>query len=115
MGGLAAGVRVADAASYYQALSLQKLGEPEKAKAIFQHLLASETKSSAGSAAPDATTNSGASLTQRMQAADSHFLAGLGYLGLNDTAAAKQQFQVALASCPDHLAAKVALTEIQSP
>ncbi len=38
VGGGAAGAHVAQAASYYQALALEKLGEGDRAKAIFQRL-----------------------------------------------------------------------------
>jgi hypothetical protein len=44
-------------------------------------------------------------------AADGHYLAGLGELGLNDREKALQQFKLALAAAPDHLAAKAAMVE----
>jgi len=42
---LGAGVRVAQANSYYQAMSLLKLGETDRAKAMFQQLIDSGTES----------------------------------------------------------------------
>ena len=45
IGGLAAGVRVEQAAPYYQALALEKLGQAERAKAIFAQLIDTGSKS----------------------------------------------------------------------
>ena len=45
IGGLAAGVRVEQAAPFYQALALEKLGQPERAKAIFAQLIDAGSKS----------------------------------------------------------------------
>jgi tetratricopeptide (TPR) repeat protein len=109
LGGLAAGVRVPDAALYYQALALQKLGESEKANGIFQQLIASESKISAAAGPSDGASNPEAALAQHLQMADAYFLAGLGYLGINDKAAAQQRFNRALILCPDYLAAHVML------
>ena len=47
IGGLAAGVRVEQAALYYQALALEKLGQDDRAKAIFAQLVEQATKRSA--------------------------------------------------------------------
>ena len=44
IGGLAAGVRVEQAAPYYQALALEKLGQDDRAKAIFAQLIATGNK-----------------------------------------------------------------------
>jgi tetratricopeptide (TPR) repeat protein len=90
MGGLAPGVRVAQAAVYYQALALRKLGETDRADAIFKRLI-----------------DAGHSLTDTDATADAHFLIGLGELGLNNPSAAKAEFALALQASPDHLAAKM--------
>jgi hypothetical protein len=44
------------------------------------------------------------------QLADTHYIAGLGQLGLDNRDQARQQFLLALKACPDHYAAKTALT-----
>jgi tetratricopeptide (TPR) repeat protein len=111
MGGLAAGVSVNQAAPYYQALALEKLGQPDKARAIYHQLLMAATKSLGGDAGLDSPVKSGAALADRTTAADSHYLAGLGELGLNDHDKAIQQFKLALAAAPDHLAAKAAMMD----
>jgi tetratricopeptide (TPR) repeat protein len=86
---IAAGTRVLEAVPYYQALSLQKLGRDDDARRIFEKL------AQAG-----------------QQTADSHYLAGLGNLGLNQPDKAKQELNLALQGSPDHLGAKVALESI---
>ena len=48
-------------------------------------------------------------LAQRIQAADAHYLIGLGQLGLNAKDKARQEFSLALQASPDHWAAKTAL------
>ena len=108
--GLGAGVRVVDSASYYQALAYEKLGQHEKAKALYAQLAARDVQPPS-SAAPMQMTDPSTAAAQRIHAADIHYLAGLGELGLGDTEKAKQEFTLALQASPDHLAAKVALEE----
>jgi tetratricopeptide (TPR) repeat protein len=105
MGGIAAGVRVAQAAVYYQASALQKLGEADRARALFQQLVDTGTPTLAN---PTPTSGS-VPPTQRAQVADAHYLTGLGQLGLNKKDKAKQEFSLALQASPDHWAAKTAL------
>ena len=111
MGGMAAGVRVAQAGVYYQALALQKLGEADRAKALFQQLIDTgmQTLAKAGNPLP---TDGNVSLVQRIEAADAHYLTGLGQLGLNEKDKARQEFSLALQASPDHWAAKTALARI---
>jgi len=60
---------------------------------------------------PNSSASIGTSASsQRAQIADAHYLDGLGQLGLNDRDKASQEFSLALAASPDHLAAKLALT-----
>ena len=80
IGGLAAGVRVEQAAPYYQALALEKLGQDDRAKAIFVQIIATGSKSLAS--APEIKGPAVATPAQRAQAADAHYLIGLGQLGL---------------------------------
>lgn len=70
--------------SYYRALALQKLGEKEKANELFQGLVRSGT----------------------------HYLMGLGYLGLGDRARAKAELTRTLQAIPDHLGAKTQLSRL---
>lgn len=101
MGGLAAGVRVEQAAPYYQALALDKLGQSDRARAIFTQLVAVGNQ---------ALTNAPAA--QRTQIADAHYIAGLGQLGLHNQDQARQEFSLALKASPDHYAATRALNAL---
>jgi tetratricopeptide (TPR) repeat protein len=107
MGGMAAGVRVAQAGVCYQALALQKLGEADRARALFQQLV--DTGTGTLAKVPNSTAGSDVPLAQRIQAADAHYLIGLGQLGLNEKDKARQEFSLALQASPDHWAAKTAL------
>jgi tetratricopeptide (TPR) repeat protein len=112
IGGLAAGVRVEQAALYYQAMALMKLGQADRARAIFEQLISIGLTALAK--APDSETpiQPYAAESERAQAADAHYLAGLGQLGLNNRDQARQQFSLALKASPDHYAAVRALTEM---
>jgi tetratricopeptide (TPR) repeat protein len=105
MGGQAAGGHIEQAALYYQALALEKLGQTERAKAIYQQLVDAGAK--APSSAPDKESQS-----ERVQNADVHYLAGLGELGLNRRDLARREFSLALEAVPDHYAAMRALAEM---
>jgi tetratricopeptide (TPR) repeat protein len=105
---LGAGVRVAQASSYYQAMSLLKLGETDRAKAMFQQLIDSGTRALTGAPEIQASAPS----TQRVTVADAHYIIGLGQLGLSDKQKANQEFALALKASPDHLAAKATLAGI---
>ena len=105
MGGQAAGGHIEQAALYYQALALEKLGQAERAKAIYQQLV------DAGAKALGNTPDKAAS-GQHAQAADAHYLAGLGELGLNRREQARREFSLALEAVPDHYAAMRALAEM---
>jgi len=111
VGGLAAGVRVEQAAPYYQALALEKLGQDDRAKAIFAQLV--DTGSKALGSAPEmkAPGQSVATAAQRAQVADAHYIVGLGQLGLNNQDKARQEFSLALEASPDHYAAMRALND----
>jgi tetratricopeptide (TPR) repeat protein len=101
MGGLAAGVHVEQAAKYYQALALEKLGQTDRAKSIYTELVDTGGKA-LGSATP----------AQRTQVADAHYVEGLGELGLNHRDQARQEFSLALKARPDHYAAMRALNDM---
>jgi tetratricopeptide (TPR) repeat protein len=110
IGGLAAGVRVEQDTLYYQALALQKLGQPDIAAAIYTRLV--DVGSRMLAAAPQTSIQSGATPTQRTQFADAHYLVGLGDLGLSHRDQARQEFALAAKSSPDHYAATRALRDM---
>jgi tetratricopeptide (TPR) repeat protein len=109
MGGLSAGVRVEQATLYYQALALERLGQSDRAKAIFTQLIDTADKAIAGSADMKTPIQANAPATQRAQIADAHYIAGLGQLGLHNQDQARQEFLLALKASPDHYAATRAL------
>ena len=84
IGGLAAGVRVEQAEPYYQALALEKLGQDDRAKAIFAQLIATGSKSLDSETGMKGPAQAVATPAQRSQVADAHYLVGLGQLGLNN-------------------------------
>jgi tetratricopeptide (TPR) repeat protein len=108
-GGLAAGVRVDQAAPYYQALALEKLGLDDRAKAIFAQLIATGDKALGSAPATKPAGQYVATPVQRAEVADAHYLVGLGQLGLNHSDQARQEFTLALEASPDHYAAMRAL------
>jgi len=104
--------RYADSQQYYQALALQKLGQADKATPIFQALVDSATQSLKERSEIDFFSSFGEQQSQRLRLAQSHYMAGLGYLGLGDKQKAKQEIAEALKISPDHLAAKQALAAV---
>ena len=104
IGGLSAGVRVQQAELYYHALALEKLGQSDRARAIFTQLVDAANKELGSS-----PIKSNASAPQRSQVADAHYIAGLGQLGLQNKDQARQEFSLALKASPDHYAATKAL------
>jgi tetratricopeptide (TPR) repeat protein len=112
IGGLAAGVRVEQAAFYYEAMALTQLGQADRAKTIFAQLVDAGAKALAKAPNPETPSQPYATAGERAQAADAHYLAGLGQLGLNNRDQAHQEFSLALKASPDHYAAMRALTEM---
>jgi tetratricopeptide (TPR) repeat protein len=112
IGGLAAGIREEQAAPYYQALAMEKLGQQDRAKAIFNQLIDAGSKSLGSAPAVNSTV---ATPAQRAQVADAHYLIGLGQLGLNNQDKARQEFSLALEASPDHYAAMQALNSNKTP
>jgi tetratricopeptide (TPR) repeat protein len=98
----------ARAASYFQALAFQKLGQSDKAGPIFNELVKAGT--AAPSSADDETVPVSRQQPANSRVATAHYLAGLGYAGLGDKEKARAEFNAALAAQPDHLGAKIALT-----
>ncbi len=88
---------------------MQKLGQNEKATAIFQALVDSAAQSLKERSEIDFFASFGEQQSQRSRLAQNHYQAGLGYLGLGEKQKAKQEMADALKVSPDHLAAKQAL------
>ena len=105
-------MRVEQAALYYQAMALMNLGQEDRARKIFELLIA--TGVNALGTAPDmeASSHSNIPAVQRAQVADAHFLAGLGQLGLDKRDEAREEFLLALKASPDHYAAMKALSDM---
>jgi tetratricopeptide (TPR) repeat protein len=93
----AAGAEARHLQTYYQALSLRKLGENDKAAKLMRALV------------DEAHQRMTQKTAQRPMLANAHYAAGLGYLGLDDKAKAKEELTKALAVSPDHIGAKAAL------
>jgi tetratricopeptide (TPR) repeat protein len=89
---------------YYQGLALQKLGKAEDAKAIFRGLVAAGQQALAPQKAV-----SGPEMSPRTRRALAHYVAGLGYLGLNEQNQAKAELSQAVETDPGLAEARVAL------
>jgi tetratricopeptide (TPR) repeat protein len=101
---------------YYQALALRKLDQNDRAQAIFADLVTAGTNAlkDESSAGADFFSSFGERQSRRSRTAMAHYVAGLGYLGQNDIAKARQEFTQALQASPDHLGAKTALMSFAS-
>jgi tetratricopeptide (TPR) repeat protein len=108
-GGNALGAR---ASRYFQALAFQKLGQNDKAEAVFHELVDAGT-AALRPADDDSTISSRQPANSR--AATAHYITGLGCAGLGEKENARKEFAAALASSPDHLGAKIALEQLNVP
>jgi tetratricopeptide (TPR) repeat protein len=97
---------------YYKGLSLQKLGENEKARELFRGLVQSG-QTALQHPAPIAGGSTRGQDPQRIPDANAHYIAGLGFLGLQDQAAAKIELREAAELSPDLLGARTALASLQ--
>jgi tetratricopeptide (TPR) repeat protein len=98
---------------YYQALSLAKLGKKENVEEMFRDLVNSANEQlERTSSQIDFFAKFGEQQSQRSRLADAHYMAGLGYMGLNEKDKARQEFNQALESGPDHLGAKTMLAQL---
>jgi tetratricopeptide (TPR) repeat protein len=105
-----------NAQMYYRALAIQKLGENEKAAAMFSELIKTGEKTLQEEKDIDFFTSFGESTeggAQRDRLAHAHYIAGLGYLGLGEKEKAIQQLTQALEARPDHLGAKTVLAGLR--
>jgi len=100
----------ARASRYFQALAFQKLGQNDKAEAIFRELVDAGTAALQPSG--DDTPSFGPPQPANLRIANAHYIAGLGYAGLGEKEKARAEFSAALASSPDHLGANIALGQL---
>jgi len=109
--GMTAGDLMRDAQPYYQALALQKLGQAGEAKTLFAGLV------EAGKAALNGRSEQpgprGTVPSSRARFAGAHYLAGPGYLGLDDRAQAKIELSQAVQISPDLAAARLVLAALR--
>jgi tetratricopeptide (TPR) repeat protein len=105
-------VREEQAAPYYQALALEKLGQDDRAKAIFTQLIVTGSKSLGSAPTMNPLGQSVVTAAQRAQLSDAHYILGLGQLGLNNRDQARQEFALALKASPDHYATIRALSDM---
>jgi tetratricopeptide (TPR) repeat protein len=99
--------------TYYQALCLQKLGQADQAKALFQSLVDSGQRAlQQQPAAAGGRAAAGRQQSPRVRLANAHYLTGLGYLGLNDLAKAKAELIEAVQAYPDLVGARAALASL---
>lgn len=89
---------------YYQGLALQRLGKTEEAKANFQSLVVAGQQALG---AQKGVTAPG--MSPRTRQAMAHYVAGLGYLGLNEQNQAKVELSQAVETDPGLVEARVAL------
>jgi len=106
-------VTASESQSYYQALCLLKLGQADKAKAMFQSLVKSGEKALTQPESKAAGRGRGPSQSPRLRAANAHYTIGLGYLGLGDAAKAKTELAQAVETSPDLLGARRALASLK--
>lgn len=104
---------MAGSQSYFQGLCLQKLGQGEKAAALFQGLVDSGNSMLSQPPAAGGGRGFGRPESARARTANAHYLMGLGYLGLNDREKAKAELGAALQSSPDLLGARTALASVR--
>jgi Tfp pilus assembly protein PilF len=90
---------------------LEKLGQADRAKAIFAELVDNGGKALGGGAEAKTPIPPVASPAQRARVADAHYLVGLGQLGMNHQEQARQEFSLALEASPDHYAAMRVLND----
>ena len=102
------------AQAYYQGLAFQKLGQTEKAQALFQGLVQAGQNELKQPAPPSGGRGGrpGRAVSPRVRTANAHYLTGLGYLGLKDQAQAKAELSQAVQISPDLLGARTALASL---
>ena len=96
---------------------MQKLGQADKAKALFQGLVDSGqrglTREDSADAGRGGRGGRGGTPSPRLRSANAHYSMGLGYLGLGDAAKAKTELLQAVETSPDLLGARTALAGLK--
>ena len=82
---------------YYQALSLGKLGQPARAKALFASLASAAAKAETRPAGQEFFAKFGERQSPRARLAMAHYVGGLAAQGAGDNVKAKAEFQKAVA------------------
>jgi tetratricopeptide (TPR) repeat protein len=103
------GVDSGAALLYYRALSLAKLGEAARARTLFQSLVDTAAAAMKRAQGTEFFAKFGERQSPRVRASMAHYVAGLGWLGLNDKAKAQTEFRRAVELNPYHLAARTLL------
>ena len=107
--------RGANAESYYQALIHEKLGQSDQAKALFEQLLETAQSQLKDGDALNLSAPYQAQRSQRDRLANAHTLAGLAYLGLDDSPKAQAALTKALEIQPGLLLARTNLEKLTMP
>ncbi|MCX8155916.1 MAG: DUF5107 domain-containing protein [Verrucomicrobiae bacterium] len=93
---------------FYRAMAMQELGRETEARPLLESLVKHGQELQTREPA-DYFAKFGERRPERVRLADAHYLTGLGYLGLGQTAAAKAALQKALELHPAHLGASLHL------
>ena len=99
---------------YYQGLSLKKLGETQKANAVFASLLSAGQSALAAKPENDFFAKFGEGQSRQDHLAQAHYVAGLGYLGGGDPAKARPEFANAVQLNPYHPDAQTKLRSLEN-
>ena len=97
---------------YYHALAKRKLGDEAAAQETFDDLIRAGTESLRQGTRVDFFGIFGTSQSPTVQAAEAHYLIGLGQLGKGNRAAARQELQQAVQGNPTHLGARSFLNSL---
>ncbi len=98
---------------FYQARSLDRLGDAAKAQALYRALVDTGSKALSSRASADFFAKFGEGQSKRAHDAEAHYVTGLGLLGLNDTAKAKAEFAKAVELNGYHLGARSMLSAVK--
>jgi tetratricopeptide (TPR) repeat protein len=100
--------------AYYQALSMKRLGENEKANELLREMVKSGTRAlEQASARGDFFSSFGEKQSRRDVEASAHYQIALGALGLGEQERARQHFDQVMRSNPSHLGAKTLRADVR--
>jgi tetratricopeptide (TPR) repeat protein len=102
-----------DEQRYFQGRAWGALGEGGRAVGVFGELVGSGERRSEGGGAIDYFASFGEQQSQRARWALSHYLVGLGRMGLGERAGAVAEFERVLEIRPDHVWARAMLEELR--